>query len=188
VKRIDTAVTIERDDEPTWVAPTHRAFLDAGITVIGHVPDGGLSCLIERLETDERLTTVRLTTEEEGIAMCAGVWLGGGRTALLMQSSGVGNCTNMLGLLKTCEVPAVFLVTMRGQVGESNPWQVPMGEATAPTFELMGVDVISIGSAAEVAPAVAAACEATFEQGRAAHAVLIEQSVIGIKVFPGDGG
>lgn len=174
------------DGEPGWVAPTHRALVEAGITMVGHVPDGGLRHLITRLEADPSVTTVRLSSEQEGIALAAGAWLGGVRAAVLMQSSGVGNCTNMLGLWKACSIPAVVVVTLRGQAGESNPWQVPMGSAAGATLELMGVDVRSVGSADAVAPAVTRACTDAFSSGGRPAAVLIEQRVIGVKTFAGD--
>jgi sulfopyruvate decarboxylase TPP-binding subunit len=129
---------------------------------------------------------VRLTTEEEGVALCAGAWLGGGRGALLMQSSGVGNCINMLSLLRSCEMPALLLVTMRGQAGESNPWQVPMGSVAGETMELMGVDVRSVGSSDAVAATVSRACADAFDGPGGATAVLVEQQVIGVKKFEGD--
>ena len=78
-----------------------------------------------------------LTTEEEGIALAAGAWLGGQRSVLLMQSSGVGNCINMLSLSAICRFPLLMLVTMRGEWAEFNPWQVPMGRATQPALEAM---------------------------------------------------
>lgn len=174
--------------EPPWVNPTHQALIDAGVSVVGHVPDGGLSHLIARLESDERLKTIRLNTEEEGVALMTGVWLGGGRGALLMQSSGVGNCTNMLGLLATCEVPGFMLVTMRGQDGESNPWQVPMGRAAGDSMALMGVDVTTVDTSDAVAGAVSRACTDSFEHRTGATAVLIDQQVIGVKAFTGDDG
>lgn len=176
----------EASDEPDWVEPTFRALLDAGITVVGYVPDGGLQHLIRRLDADADIHTVRLATEEEGVALAAGAWLGGARAALLMQSSGVGNCTNMLSLLRTCEIPALLLVTMRGQDGEANPWQIPMSEATRPTLELMGVTVQSIATADGVAPAVADTCRQAFGRQAGAGAVLIEQKVVGVKLFAGD--
>ncbi|MGI9598840.1 MAG: phosphonopyruvate decarboxylase [Acidimicrobiales bacterium] len=174
--------------EPGWVGPTHRALIEAGVTVIGHVPDGGLSHLIIRLEADERVEVVRLTTEEEGVALLTGVWLGGGRGALLMQSSGVGNCTNMLGLLETCRVPGFLLVTMRGQDGESNPWQVPMGRAAGRSLSLMGIDVRSAASSDAVAGTVTRALTDSFDGSGGATAVLIDQQVIGVKTFTGDDG
>lgn len=176
----------EATDEPDWVEPTYRALLNAEITVVGYVPDGGLQHLIRRLDADVDIRTVRLATEEEGVALAAGAWLGGARAALLMQSSGVGNCTNMLSLLRTCEIPALLLVTMRGQDGEANPWQIPMSEATRPTLELMGVKVQSIATADGVAPAVADTCRQAFGQRAGAGAVLIEQKVVGVKLFAGD--
>jgi sulfopyruvate decarboxylase TPP-binding subunit len=172
--------------EPSWVAPTHQALLDAGVNVVGHVPDGGLSHLIVRLEADARIQTVRLTTEEEGVALMAGAHLGGARGGLLMQSSGVGNCTNMLSLLETCKVPAFILVTMRGQAGESNPWQKPMGQAAGESMALMGVDVRPVDSSDGVAAAVTRACTDSFEHRGGATAVLVSQSVIGVKAFEGD--
>jgi sulfopyruvate decarboxylase TPP-binding subunit len=183
----ELVMSAELDAEPSWVEPTHRALAVAGVTLVGHVPDGGLRHLIVRLEADPRFTVVRLTSEEEGIALAAGGWLGGARTAVLMQSSGVGNCTNMLSLLNSCAIPAVVMVTMRGQEGETNPWQVPMGAAAGSTMQIMGVDVRSVGSADGVAAEVTRACADAFDGHAGAAGVLVEQRVIGAKKFAGDG-
>ena len=72
---------------------------------VGYVPDAGHSRLIQRCTADSDMHAVSLTTEEEGVALAAGAWLGGERAALLMQSSGVGNCINMLSLSRTCRFP-----------------------------------------------------------------------------------
>jgi sulfopyruvate decarboxylase TPP-binding subunit len=119
-----------------------------------------------------------LTTEEEGIGLAAGAWLGGQKSVLLMQSSGVGNIINVLGMVQVCRFPLVIIVTMRGEEGEFNPWQVPMGLATAQVLEAMGMTVSRASDASEVAPLVAAALK-----GEKAAAVLISQKVIGIKSF-----
>ena len=74
----------------------------AEIRQVGYVPDAGHARLIELCRDDPNIRTVPLTTEEEGIALASGAWLGGHRAALLMQSSGVGNCINMLSLAKNC--------------------------------------------------------------------------------------
>ena len=65
-----------------------------------------------------------------------------------MQSSGVGNCVNMLSLTQVLRFPLLTLVTMRGEWGEFNPWQVPMGSTTAGVFELAGVRVLRAEHAA----------------------------------------
>ncbi len=156
------------------------------MSIVGYVPDGGLAELLLLLEAEPTITLVRLTTEEEGVALCVGGHLGGSRCALLMQSSGVGNCVNLLGVLATCQVPALHLVTMRGEADESNPWQRPMGQATPEALALMGVDVRRASSGDAVAAEVTRACADTFDGGGAATAVLVSQSVIGVKKFTGD--
>jgi sulfopyruvate decarboxylase alpha subunit len=161
-----------------WADEVHRELTRAGVRLVGYVPDGGHKRLIELCLADKSMRSVVLTTEEEGIGLAAGAWLGGGRSVLLMQSSGVGNVVNVLGILKTCRFPLVMVVTMRGELGEFNSWQVPMGEGTQGSFETMGVSVKRASSADEVAPLVAAALKED-----KASAVLISQKVIGIKSF-----
>ena len=168
--------------EPTWQDGVYAALKAAGIRQIGYVPDAGHARLIERAHADNDMAAVVLTTEEEGIALAAGAYLGGQRTALLMQSSGVGNCINMLSLVKACRFPFLTLVTMRGEWGEFNPWQVPMGSTTEAAFRLMDVQVLRASHAAEVGPTVAAAARMAFEGGNA-MAVLLSQRLIGAKVF-----
>jgi sulfopyruvate decarboxylase alpha subunit len=162
----------------SWADEVHRELKAAGVTIVGYVPDAGHKRLIELCQADKRMRAVVLTTEEEGIGLAAGAWLGGAKSVLLMQSSGVGNTVNVLGLLKTCAIPLVSVVTMRGEPGEFNSWQVPMGQGTQTSFETMGVKVVRASSAEEVAPLVAAALK-----NKNSTAVLISQKVIGIKSF-----
>src|SRR4051794_23141111 len=124
-----------------WADEIHRELIDAQVRIVGYVPDAGHKRLIELCQADESMRAVVLTTEEEGIGLAAGAWLGGERSVLLMQSSGVGNIINALGAIKECRVPLVTIVTMRGEEGEFNPWQVPMGQATRTVLEAMGTVV-----------------------------------------------
>ena len=125
---------------------------------------------------------IPLTTEEEGIGLAVGAWLGGERCALLMQSSGVGNVINALGTIKECRVPLPMLITMRGEYGEFNPWQVPMGQATPAVLEAMGVVVQPVREAAGVPAAVDAALRLAYNS-YVATAALISQKLLGIKSF-----
>ncbi len=161
-----------------WPDQVHRELATAGVRVVGYVPDAGHKRLIELCRSDKRMRAVVLTTEEEGIGLVAGAWLGGVKSVLLMQSSGVGNIINVLGMVQVCRFPLVMIVTMRGEQGEFNPWQVPMGRSTPQVLEAMGVAVRRASSADEVAPLVAEA----FRREQAV-AVLVSQSVIGIKSF-----
>ncbi len=165
-----------------WPEAIYRTLKSAGVRQIGYVPDAGHKRLIELCLADKQLRTVVLSIEGEGIGLAAGAWLGGERSALLMQSSGVGNCINQLGTVRECRFPLLMLVTMRGQMGEFNPWQVPMGQATPAVLKAMGVVVHEANSAAAIAPTVDAAARLAFGSYQAV-AVLIAQAVIGIKSF-----
>ena len=168
--------------QPDWPAEIHRELTAAGVTVVGYVPDAGHKRLIELCAADRGMRAVVLTTEEEGIGLAAGAWLGGEKAVLLMQSSGVGNLVNVLGMVKVCRFPLVMIVTMRGEQGEFNPWQVPMGENTARVLETMNVAVRQAGDPQTVAGHVHTAIGLAFKT-QGAQAVLIAQRVIGIKSF-----
>ncbi len=169
-------------NNPTWPDALYEVLLSAGIRQVGYVPDAGHRHLIERCHANAQLTTISLTSEEEGIGLMVGAYLGGQRGVLLMQSSGVGNCINMLSLTAECRIPLVMLVTMRGEWGEFVPWQVWMGQATTAAFESMGVLVYRADEQAEVVDTVRA-CTALAFNARRQVAVLIGQKVIGTKQF-----
>ena len=160
----------------------YQALKQAGVKQVAYVPDAGHSQLIKACHADREIKAVCLTTEEEGVAMLAGAWLGGERGVLLMQSSGTGNCINMLGMIAECRFPLLMILTMRGHWGEFNPWQVPMSQATVPALNAIGVVVQPVDRAAEIAETVSAAARLAFSTGRAV-AVLISQRVIGAKQF-----
>ena len=172
---------MKRKERP-WPEALYRTLKDAGVRQVGYVPDAGHKRLIELCHADKDLRSVVLSTEEEGIGLAAGAWLGGVRGALLMQSSGVGNCVNQFGTVRECRFPLLMLVTMRGQVGEFNPWQVPMGQATPAVLAAMGVIVKEANAPEAIAPTVDAAARLAFGSYQAV-AVLISQTVIGIKSF-----
>lgn len=165
-----------------WPSGTFHALRNEGVRLVGYVPDAGHKKLIELCQADRQMRSVVLTTEEEGIGLAAGAWLGGVRSVLLMQSSGVGNCINALGMVRECRLPLLLLITMRGEEGEFNPWQVPMGRATASVLESMSVQVRRVAAAAEIAEAAQAAARRAYA-GSSAQAILIAQQVIGIKSF-----
>ncbi len=167
-----------------WAAAAAQVLRRHQVHLVTTVPDAGLTPLLERLGDCPDTRVLTLTNEAEGVSIATGAWLGGRRSILLMQSSGVGNTTNYLGLPRSCGTPLLMLVTMRGEPGEGNPWQVPMGSATPRVLEAMGVQVRRADSAAAIAPLLDAAAREAFATS-ARIAVLISQAVIGIKPFPG---
>src|ERR1700754_4477512 len=149
---------------------------------VPYVPDAGHSQLIQRVLSSDTMRGIPLTTEEEGVALIAGAWAGGQRAALLMQSSGVGNCINMFSLIQLFRLPFFTLVTMRGEWGEFNHWQVPMGSTTQAVFELSGIRVMRANTAAEVREVVEAGASQAYN-ACTPTAVLLSQRLIGAKVF-----
>lgn len=170
----------QRSTRTSWPDELFETLLAAQIKHITYVPDSGHARLIQRAHEDPRVEATVLTTEEEGIGLLCGAWLGGERGVLLMQSSGVGNCINTLSLVQNCRFPFLTLVTMRGDWAEFNSWQNPMARATAPALELMNVMVRYVDREDEVAETVSAAAEMSVN-GDEAMAVLLSQRLVGRK-------
>jgi len=167
---------------PSWPEHIFEILQRFDVRQVPYVPDAGHSQLIERVLASKSMRGIPLTTEEEGVALLVGAWAGGQRGALLMQSSGVGNCINMLSLTQILRFPFLTLVTMRGEWGEFNPWQVPMGSSTQGVFELAGVKVLRASQPNEVREVVEAAASQAYN-ALTPTAVLLSQRLIGAKVF-----
>ncbi len=165
-----------------WSADVYAAMQAGGIDHVCTIPDGGLTRLLQTCEADPATRVITLTTEEEGIGITTGLWLGGRRAMIAMQSSGVGNCMNALGMPQVMRAPCLMLVTMRGQWGEFNPWQVPAGRAVPKFLDTMGVNVYPVDRAEEVGETFAAAADLAFNGGHSC-AVLVSQRIIGAKGF-----
>ena len=163
-----------------WPGELHRVLTGAGVRHASYVPDAGHSRLIELYEGGADTSATVLSTEEEGVALACGQWLGGGRSVLLMQSSGVGNCINMLSLPVEARMPFLTLVTMRGEWGEFNPSQVPMSRATQPALEAIGLRVYRADSPRDAVETVEQAASMAFEADQQI-AVLLGQRLIGRK-------
>src|SRR5713226_7610296 len=157
---------------PRWQDELYDLLRRSNVTQFAYVPDAGHRILIDRSLADGDVYSVALTTEEEGVALLAGADLGGARGVLLMQSSGTGNCVNMLSLIKGGRFPFLTLVSMRGDFGEGNPWQFPMGQAVEPVLEAMGVICMRVARADEVAATVGAALTMVFQSGHAVAVLL----------------
>jgi sulfopyruvate decarboxylase alpha subunit len=166
--------------EPCWPDEIFAHLKRLDVRQVGYVPDAGHSRLISRCIDDPAIADVVLTTEEEGVALAVGAALGGQRAALLMQSSGVGNCVNMFSLVHGFGVPCLVFVTMRGEPGEFNPWQVPMGSITEQVLALSGFRTVRIETAEDVNVMVGAACDLAFRE-HAPVAIVLSQQLIGHK-------
>lgn len=167
---------------PDWADEIHRRLQQWSIRQVAVVPDTGQKRLISLCAADPTWRMVTLTTEEEGIALLAGAWLGGERGVLLLQSSGVGNCFNMLAMNLTCRFPLLMIVTMRGEWNEFNPWMMPLGKAMQAMLERMGVVCVRAERPEDAGPATDAAAKMAFE-GPQAVALLLTQTLVSAKRF-----
>ncbi len=163
-----------------WQRQLFATLKNFAVRHVVYVPDAGHSTLIRMAGDDPQIESIALTTEEEGIGYLAGAWLGGERGVLLMQSSGVGNCINMLSLHAAMRFPLLMLVTMRGDWAEFNPWQNAMGQAAGDAMQLMGVRCWRADRDADVEPLAAGAATMAFD-GDGACALLLGQRLIGRK-------
>jgi sulfopyruvate decarboxylase alpha subunit len=168
-----------------WSDDVFREIKARKIKTVCTIPDGGLIKRLNMVDADEAMRLVTLSTEEEGMGIVTGQWLGGERAMIAMQSSGVGNCINALGLPSIMRAPCLMLVTMRGVWGEFNHWQVQMGMGTKPALEAVGVHCFPVDKSSEVGETFAAAADLAFNGGQSC-AVLVNQRVIGAKGFGQD--
>src|ERR1700755_2756012 len=150
------------DMAPNWPDDIFATLQRFDVRQVPYVPDAGHSQLIQRVLASSNMRGIPLTTEEEGVALLAGAWAGGQKGVLLMQSSGVGNCINMLSLTQVFRFPFLTLVTMRGGWGEFNQWQVPMGTSTHGVFELCGIRVLRASHPGEVKEVMEAAASQAY--------------------------
>ena len=163
--RTEAASETAPEAGPSWPEEIFGILQRFDVRQVPYVPDAGHSQLIERVLGASSMRGIPLTTEEEGVALLAGAWAGGQRGVLLMQSSGVGNCVNMLSLTQIFRFPFLTLVTMRGEYADFNPWQGPMGRATQGALELMGITVLRVSDPEQVEEIVQAGFDAAFEAG-----------------------
>ncbi len=131
---------------PSWAHGVCAGLSAGGCREVIYVPDNPLSHILRVLKHGYPAMRATLATrEEEALGIAAGLYLGGARPALMMQSSGLGNALNALGsLLVAYQIPALFVISMRGDPGEWNWAQVPMGRAVVPVLDAFGVQHLVI--------------------------------------------
>ncbi len=173
---------VQEHPHAEWSAVMFEILRDAGVNLFTHVPDAGNDYLIQLAENHNETRCLLLTSEEEGIAIAAGADLVGERAVVCMQSSGVGNCPNYLSLAKGARFPILMIVTMRGDYGEENPWQYPMGGAVEPILDTMDVRIFKVEARGELEQATRAALGAS-GNGRESAAIVLGQKFLGAKGF-----
>jgi sulfopyruvate decarboxylase alpha subunit len=149
-------MSVERHREEyaaVWSDVVYEQLRAAGIGLVAHVPDKIIAPVIERFEGDAGVTVVPCTREEEGVGVVAGALLGGTRGALLMQTSGFGNCLNALAsLILPYQLPLVMVISGRGIFNEFNPVQRGMGRGIIQMLDALDIAHHTLTDPATLAP------------------------------------
>ena len=97
------------------------------------------------------IRTIPLTREENGIGICAGVYLGGGRPVMVIQSTGIGNMINALCSLNlTYDIPIPVIASWRGVYKESIEAQWQLGRRLPEILAASGIKFTIIESIKEI--------------------------------------
>lgn len=131
---------------PVWALGVCDGLHAAGSRHVIYVPDNPLSHVVKRLgEAFPDVRTTLATREEEAFGIAAGIYLGGARPTVMLQSSGLGNSLNALtSLVLPYQIPMLIVISMRGDAGEWNEAQVPMGRAVRPICDAIRVPHVTV--------------------------------------------
>lgn len=149
---------------PAWARGVCDGVHAAGCRQVVYVPDNPLSHVLSCLGDDfTDIQTTLATREEEAFGIAAGLYLGGARPAVMLQSSGLGNSINALtSLILPYQIPVLIIISMRGDVGEWNDAQVPMGRAVRPILDAIGVPHVTVDASESAADLIRLAGETAF--------------------------
>ena len=163
-RQCKNAVTPTSTPAPAWARGVCAGVHEAGVRDVVYVPDNPLSFVLRTFETEFRDVRLLLATrEEEAVGIAAGLYLGGRKPAVMFQSSGLGNSLNALtSLVVPYQIPLLMVVSMRGDVGEWNAAQVPMGRAVPAILDAIGIPHVAVASAEAAAETIHAAAATAF--------------------------
>jgi sulfopyruvate decarboxylase subunit alpha len=118
----------------------YDALVASGVEVVSALPETWLVHLIRLAEEDPGMILVRLAKEEEGVGVSAGAHLAGRKSAMLMQNHGLLQAVNgIVSLAQLYRIPLLMLISDRGHLGETDPWQTQGGKTTRPVLDALGI-------------------------------------------------
>jgi sulfopyruvate decarboxylase subunit alpha len=154
-----------------WQRAIAASLVAAGVSAVAYVPDARLRGVIAAL--DDSIAVRTLTREEECVGFACGYSAAGGRPAVLMQCSGLGNALNALGSFAVPYAIGIPLVlSMRGTLGEENPSQVPMGRATVALLAALGIQSYAVSDPAQAGPTMTGVLASAFAAGTTGALIL----------------
>lgn len=151
----------------------------AGVNFVATLPDLKIVEVVKTVDKDPDIKHVPLCREEEGVGICAGAYLTGKKTALLMQNGGFLNSCN--GLATTClqfQIPILLLIYYAGDLGDRG--FATVGSVTEPVLEGLGIRTYVLRKTEEVEETLRGA-QILAEDSRKPVAVLLTKSVLEVK-------
>jgi sulfopyruvate decarboxylase subunit alpha len=119
-------------------AKTVQILRDLGITHVVTIPDGESRHLFDALTSDPQIEVISPTREGEGLAIAAGLWVGGRKPLVILQNTGLMEAGDALrGCGIGPSIPLLLLVGWRGYAG-AMAGRLPMDSAypfTEPLLE-----------------------------------------------------
>ena len=165
----------------TWADDVVQSLREHDVMYSTYVPDAINWNVLAKLEDDPAFTVIPATREEEAVAVAAGVYAGGKRAAIFMQSSGFGNTVNALTQLLTAHrIPAPLFIGMRGGLSEFNAVQIPSARPIPAILDTLGIQHYAPQREDEVTKYVDGAIELAYAS-RMPVAVLWYSQLVGAK-------
>jgi len=164
-----------------WAQQITQLLKAYNVHFISYVPDAIGEQILRHARQDAFFDILPLAREEEGVGVVAGQYVGGSRGAVLMPTSGVGNAVNDLASLAIpYEIPLPMFIGWRGDLGEFNSTQVPMGQALRPILDSLNIPHFMLHHPDDVNTVVDGALKLTFAHERPV-AVIISTQLAGWK-------
>jgi sulfopyruvate decarboxylase subunit alpha len=150
----------------------------AGIDFVATLPDEKIVEVIRAVDQDKELKHVPLCREEEGIGICAGAYLAGKKTALIMQNAGFLNSCNALTTTSLqFQIPALLLLYYAGDIGDRG--FTTLGSVTEPVLQALGIRSYVLRKTDEIDETMRGA-QILAEDSKKPVAVLLTKSVLGV--------
>lgn len=150
----------------------------AGIDFVATLPDEKMLEVIRAVEQDPELKHVPLCREEEGIGICAGAYLAGKKTALIMQNAGfLNSCNALITTSMQLQIPSLLVIYYAGDRGDRG--FTTLGAVTEPVLNAMGIRNYVLRRADEIDEILSGA-QMLADDSKKPVAVLLTKSVLGV--------
>jgi len=169
---------MDQQTEKTAAAAIVAGLKKAGIDFVATLPEGKTFELTSAVERDTELTHVPLCREEEGIGICAGAYLAGKKTAIIMQNAGFLNSCNALTTTSLqLQIPILMLIYYAGDIGDRG--FTTLGSVTEPVLQAMGFRSYVLRKPEDIDEILRGA-QILADDSKKPVAVLLAKSVLGV--------